>query len=327
VNNTIKQTTLKIGSDSSNQHDGLIYFLRTAVHHNENARFYLQSIHMIAPKVTAKDNKEDTDWYKNDKSNDDQSSCKLDLYQIVFNDNKGVESETIQSCGKTVNSMMQDFVKKSNYYVDIDYGLHRKDDQINFRVVNNTSESFTASEGDNNNILAWNSISYSPLSSLYNMSMCVFKMDDNKYYYIDTRDSKSILEYGEQCTLQTSNESISQSQAYFNAVMSDKYNPNQTYTYTITVPNYPNLKIGDLVKTVANAKKLNNLKEVNSIKFTFEHDKIPRLRTEIGLGELSPDLQLKKNIRQLRNSAKEETTEFSGSASPVSDEIYYEWDR
>jgi hypothetical protein len=223
--------------------------------------------------------------------------------------------------------MMQDFVKKSNYYVDIDYGLHRKDDQINFRVVNNTSESFTASEGDNNNILAWNSISYSPLSSLYNMSMCVFKMDDNKYYYIDTRDSKSILEYGEQCTLQTSNESISQSQAYFNAVMSDKYNPNQTYTYTITVPNYPNLKIGDLVKTVANAKKLNNLKEVNSIKFTFEHDKIPRLRTEIGLGELSPDLQLKKNIRQLRNSAKEETTEFSGSASPVSDEIYYEWDR
>jgi hypothetical protein len=194
-------------------------------------------------------------------------------------------------------------------------------------VVNNTSEQFVASEGDNNNILQWNSINYSPIGSLFNLSRCVFKTDDTKYYYIDSHDTKSVLQYGEQCTLQSTSDPISIAQAYFNATESDKFNPSQTYTYTITVPNYPKLRIGDLVKVVANAKKLNNLKEVNSIKFTFEHDKMPRLRTEIGLGELAPDIQLKKNIRELRSKAKEEDTAFGGTATPISDEMYYQWDR
>ena len=327
VNDTIKKTTLKIGSDHENQHDGLTYFLRTAVHKKADARFYLQSIHMIAPKIKATQESKDTDWYKNDKSSDDQSSCKLNLYQISFDDNAGVEGSDLPSCGKSINSMMQELNKDAGYYVNMTYGLHRKDDKINFRVVNNTMEQFIASEGDNNNILAWNSISYSPVGSLFNMSRCVFKADDLKYLYIDTHDSKSILNYGEQCTLQTSNEAISTPQAYFNAVESEKYNPSQTYTYTITVPNYPNLRIGDLVKVVANAKKLNNVKEVNSIKLTFEHDKIPRIRTEIGLGELAPDIRLQKNIQKLRSEAKDEDTSFGATATPVTEEIYYEWDR
>ena len=327
VNDTINQTTLHIGDDSEDFHDGLIYFLRKAVHKKDDIDVYLQSIHMIAPKVKAKDNKDDTDWYKNDDSNDDQSSCKLDLYQITFDDNRGTDPKELQSCGKSVNAVLQDVVKEAGYYVDITYGLHRKDDQINFRVINNTSEQYTASEGDNNNILAWNSISYSPISALYNMSTCVFKLSDNKYYYIDTKDSQSILNYGEQCTLQTKNEAISKEQAYFNALESDKYNPSQTYTYTITVPNYPNLRIGDLVKVVANAKKLNNVKEVNSIKLSFDNDKMPRLRTEIGLGELAPDIQLRQNIRKLRRDAQKESTSFDSTASPVTDEMYYEWDR
>ena len=327
VNDTIKQATLRIGDDAENQHDGLIYFLRQAVHHNENARFYLQSIEMEAPAITHKQGDKDVDWYKLDNSTDDQSSCKLDLYQITFNDNSGVEPATKQSCGKTVNAMMQELVDDAGYYVSMSYGKHRKDDQINFRVVNNTKEKFVASEGDNNNILSWNSISYSPVGSLFNLSRCVFKTDDDQYYYIDSHDTKSIFQYGEQCTMTTNNDKISKEQAYFNATESDKFNPSQTYTYTITVPNYPNVRLGDLVKVVSNAKKLNSLKEVNSIKFTFEHDKMPRLRTEIGLGELAPDIQLKKNIRKLRNKAKEEDTLFSSTALPITEQTYYTWDR
>ena len=327
VNDTVKKTTLRIGSDSKNYHDGLVYFLRTAVHKNESARFFLQSIQIVTPSVKATSESKDVDWYKNDDSNDDQSSCKLDLYQIAFDDNAGVESAYLKSCGKTVNAMMSQINDEAGYYVDMTYGLHRNEDRINFRVANNTSEKYTATEGDNNNILSWNSISYSPVGSLFNTSRCVFKTDNLKYLYIDTHDSQSVLHYGEQCTLQTSNETISKQQAYFNATESDKYNPNQTYTYTITVPNYPDLRIGDLVKVVANAKKLNSIKEVNSIKFSFEHDKIPRLRTEIGLDELAPDIKLKENIRKLRRDVKKEDTSFSSSATPVTDEIYYEWDR
>lgn len=88
----------------------------------------------------------------------------------------------------------------------------------------------------------------------------------------------------------------------------------------------PNLKIGDLVKVVANAKKLNNIKEVKSLKVVFQHDKLPRIQTTIGLDELAPDIQLQANIRKLRNNAKEESTEFDSSASPVTNEMYYEWD-
>lgn len=318
INNTVKKTTLS---------KNIVEFLKTSVHKNENIEVYLQSIHMIAPKVVPTKDSKDVNWYKMDDTTNDNSSCKLNLYQIVFNDEEGAEPSELNSCGKTVNSMMEQIIKEAGYTVYMKYGLHRKDDQINFKVVNQTSESYTATEGDNNNILAWNNISYSPVSSLFNISLQVFKTSDNVYQYIETKDSSSILKYGEQCTLQTSNDVISVSEAYFNAMHSDKLNPNQTYNYTITVPNYPNVKIGDLVKVVANAKKLNNLKEINSIKVTFEHDKMPRIRTELGLGELAPDIQLKKNIRKLRKKAKTESTYFFKSATPVSDDIYYEWDR
>ena len=157
--------------------------------------------------------------------------------------------------------------------------------------------------------------------------MQVFKTNDNKYQYIDTRDSKSILEYGEQCTLQTSSEPLSEKEAYFNAYYSDKYNSTQVYTYTITVPNYPNICIGDYVKVVANASKLNNIKEVKSVKMTFDSAKMPRIQTQIGLDELAPDIQLQKTIRKLRQKTREESTEFSSSATPVTDEMYYQWDK
>ena len=157
--------------------------------------------------------------------------------------------------------------------------------------------------------------------------MIVYKGFDNLYYFMDTRDPKSVMEYGEQCTLTTSSNAIGEKEAYFNATMSDKYNPVQTYNFTITVPNMPRLRIGDLVKVVANAKKLNTIKEVQSIKVTFDYTKMPRIHTELGLGELSPDLQLKQNIRQLRQSAKEKTTSFSKSAIAVTNPSYYEWDR
>jgi len=319
VNNTIKKATLKLSNNKS-----LIDYLKQI--HSEDSRFFIQSIQMITPKVKATNKDEDVDWYKSDKSTDDNSSCKFNLYQITFDDNASADPSDLQSCGKSVNTMLKELVDESGYYVNMTYGLHRKDDTINFRVVNQNQERYTATEGDNNNILSWNSISYSPVGSLYNLSMQVFKVLDGSYHYIDTKESKSILKYGEQCTLQTSNEAITEKEAYFNSTQSSKYNPEQTYTYTITVPNCPNLELGELVKVVANTKKLNSVKEVKSIKVHFEHDKIPRIRTEIGLDELAPNIQLQKNIRNLRENAKKETTEFSTSATPVTQDIYYEWD-
>lgn len=320
INNTVKQATLKLSGNKS-----LVDYLNTI--HGDGHKYYLQSLQFITPKQKATDENKDIDWYKSDNSTNDNSSCKLNLYQITLNDNASTEPSELNSCGKSVNAMLKEIVDKSGYYVNMTYATHRKDDKINFRVGNQSTESYTATEGDNNNILSWNSISYTPISALYNNSTQVFKGFDNMYYFIDTKNAPSILAYGEQCTLATSNEAIGKKEAYFNAVHSDKFNPVQTYNFTITVRNMPKLRIGDLVRVVANAKKLNTIKEVQSIKVSFDYDKMPRIRTEIGLGELAPDIQLKQNIRTLRQNAKEETTEFSSTAIAVTDPIYYEWDR
>ncbi len=320
VNNTIKKATLKLANNKT-----LIDFLKTI--HGENSKIYLQSIQMIAPARKSTKENEEVDWYKSDKSTNDNSSCKLNLYQISFDDNADVDPSDLQSCGKSINSMLKEIVDSAGYYVNMEYGLHRKDDVINFRVVNNSTPAFIASEGDNNNILSWNSITYSPIGNLFNMSVNVFKKEDGSYNYIETGDALSILKYGEQCTLLTNNNAITEKEAYFNATQNEKFNPNQQYSYTITVPNYPNIKIGDLVKVVANTKTLNSVKEIKSVKLVFDNSKIPRIQTTIGLDELAPDIQLQKNIRNMKNSAKKESTEFSSSATPVTSEIYYEWDR
>lgn len=326
INNNTKRATFK---DSNGKPLNIVDWIRQTHISNENV--YLQSIHMITPKKEVKkDSNEDANWYTYDKSTHDESSCKMDLYQITFNNNPEYnDAEEINSCGKTVNSLMQDIVKDTGYLVNMTYGLHRKDDKINFRVNNVKETSFTASEGDNNNILSWNSISYSPVNSFHNMSIQVYKLDSDQttsYLFIDSRHPTSILQYGEQSTLQTSNTPISTSEAYFNARMNPNFNAEQTYTYTITVPNYPNLRLGEYVQVNANAKKLNTIKEVKSLKITFDSKKMPRIQTEIGLDELAPDIQLKENIRNLRRSAKTETTSFTNGAKPVQD-YGYEWDR
>lgn len=321
INNTVMQSTLELDGKPLN----LVDYIKKAK--NIDGKIYLQSIQFIAPKIPiSKDNK-DTDWYKFDKTTKDYSSCKMRLYQIIFDDNQGINPKELDSCGKTVNEMMKTIVDSSGYLVDMSFGKHRKDDRINFRVNNKATPSFTATEGDNNNILSWNSISYTPVSSLYNMSMQVFKDFDGKYLYVDSRDPSSILKYQEQCTLQTVNEMMDKSEAYYNARMNDKFNSTQTYTYTITVPNYPDLQLGDLVQVVANAKKLSTIKTLKSLKISFSSTKMPRIQTELGLDELAPDVQLKQNIRKLRTDAKKETTSFFGSATPVSDENIYIWDR
>ena len=325
VNNTVKKATLV---DKNKKPLNLVDYINRA-DGTSNNNIYLQGIQMITPKVVQKkDDKTDTDWYKYDDSTIDESSCKMRLYQIVFNnDDNSANPKELNSCGKTVQDMIKTLVDESGYLLDMSFGKHRKDDYANFRVDNNSNIQFTATEGDNNNILSWNSISYSPVSSMHNMSMQVFKDLANNYYYADSRYPKSILQYQEQCTLETSNEPISPKEAYYLACMNSKYNPEQTYSYTITVPNYPDLRLGDFVQVIANAKKLSTVKEVKSIKISFDKGKIPRIRTELGLDELAPNMQLKQNIRKLRDSAKKDTTSFYRSAVPVTDPNIYVWDR
>ena len=320
INNTIKKATLRLQDNAS-----FSDFVKMQFGMNEDTQIYLQSIHMICPPKPKGD--KENYWYKVDKSTNDNSSCKMNIYQIAFNDNQLSEQEELNSCGKSINEVMKTVVDDAKYYVDMDYGLHRKDDKINFRVNNETKPVYVATEGDDNNILSWNNISYSPISSLHNLSLQVYKDTSGMYYYVDSRFPVSVLQYGEKCCIQTSTDVTSEHEAYFNCRMNPNFNPRETFTYTITVPNYPNVRLGELVEVIANNKKLNSIKDIQSIKIKFDKGKMPRVFTELGLGELAPDLQLKKNVREMRRNTKHKSTSFSKTAIPQTDVEIFGWDR
>lgn len=323
VNNTSKKITLSKFISKIRDYQG------------ENKQIYLRSISFIAPKIektattTDSDSVTDTstDWYTYDKSTKDNSSCKIKLFDISFNNESGTQPSDLSACGKSVNELMKSIVEDGNYIIDMEYGEHRCDDKINFRVDNSINPVFTATEGNNNNILDWGNIGYDPANGLFNMSMCVFKNTvTKKYSYVDSRFPESILKYQEQCTLLTENELIGAKEAYWNARHNDKFNPEQEHTYTITVKGFPDVHLKDYVEVVANAKNLTALKECESVTMTYSNTTKPVIQTELGLGELAPDLQVAKNVRLLRKNAKSKTTSFSSTATPIIDTNIYEWD-
>lgn len=315
INKTTKQINVDLMSFVKNVYNDF----------NNSNKYYLHSIKFIAPT-----NKED--WYKNDNSTRDEASCKIDLYSIDFNDNILINPDDLDSCGKNVNSMFEELLEKSNYTAKIEYSKHRKDDIIYFNLDNQSQPVYVAHEGDtdnyngNHDILDINGISYTPRSSLFNMSVVVFKDNKNRYNFVDTKDAESILKYGEQTTLQTSSEIIGSKEAYFNAMNNKNYNPSETFNFSIVLPYFVKTNVGDLVKVVANSRKLNTLKTVASVKYHADNHDIPKIQTELGLGELPVDLQIAKELREIRASAKKDSTIFSASAEPILDDEVYEWD-
>jgi len=296
-----------------------------------NRDIYLHTIRFVTPKIdAATDLTNTTDkkaWYTYDKSTHDNASCKMDLYQIIFDDRNELNPTDLQSCGKTVNALMEEIVASAKYKVHIDYGKHRCDDRIIFSVDNQTKASFVAQEGDNNNILEWSNISCSPVSVLRNTSVCVYKNSKGKYQYVDTRNAKSMLLYGEQTTLETNSEVNGSKQAYFLARNSGEFNPEFDYTFTIVVPYAPNLQLGDLVQTIALQSYLSDLKPIESIQIKYTNDNKPTIQTTLGLGEIEPYLRIKQQMANLRKQAKKKSTTFSTTASPIDDDTIYTWDQ
>lgn len=294
-----------------------------------DVKVYLHAINFIAPVIKTTNADKNTDWYTFDNTTKDNSSCKMYLSKIEFNNAAGSEPHDLDACGKSVNELMQSMVEEAGYTVVMEYGEHRCDDKINFKLNNSNTPVFTATEGDNNNILEWGNINFNPANEMFNVSRCVFKRNDGSelYGYVESKDLNSILKYQEQCTLITETDQIGEKQAYWDARHNEKFNPEQTYSFTITVKGLPDVNFGELVEVVANMKKLNTLKELNSRELIYDNKDKPILRTEMGLGELSPDIQVNKTIKQLRDSAKQRTTSFTNTATPVSTENIYEWEQ
>ena len=295
----------------------------------DGLQIYLRSIKLKSLSTGADGT--NAPYYETQENTIDNASCKLDIYACGFNNGTLINPTDLSSCGKSINTEIEALIKASGYVINMEYAKHRKDDIINFAVNNQNTAKFIAQEGDDNNILSWSSISYTPVTSLYNNSIYVFKKqgtDKATYKYVNSKNSGSVMQYGEQSSLQTTSEILSDKEAYYySRVKNDKYNWKPTYTYTISVIGTPDLDINDLVQVKADAQKLNTVKEVQSIKITYDYSKIPRIQTQLGLGEMAQEFQLKKLLREIRESAKKESTLFSGTASKITDTEVYQWER
>lgn len=328
INNTTKQINVD-----------LLKFIKEAVYredqHQEND-YYLHSIKFIAPKNNVVDSERSTeqgtrvykveDWYTYDNSTHDNSSCKMDLYSINFNNSTLINPKDLDSCGKSINTMISELITDSKYTASMIYAKHRCDDVINFSVDNKTDAKFTAKEGDDKNILEITGISYTPRQSLFNNSIVVFKDSSDKYKYVDSRSPTSVLKYGEQTSLITLSDKTGSKEAYYTAITNPKFNDVETFSFSVTMPFFVSANVGDLMKVISNDRHLNTLKEIASVKYKWSKSQIPKIQSTFGLGELPLDLQIKKELREIRASAKKETTHFSSSAEPITDMNVYEWD-
>ena len=310
INNATRESTII---------PNIVHFVKNAFPEMEDSDVYLRTVDFITP--TSEEN-----WYTSDGSVVDESSCKLNLYQIVFNNYKGVSPSDLNCCGKNLNDVFTEIVADADYVVFMDYATHRCDDKINFNVVDQSSAKFRAEEGKNNNILKWGNINYTPVSKLFNKSVVVYKSTDGMYYYVDTSNTNSILNYEEQISLQSETDVIGEKQAYYVARNNNDYNPNQSYTYSITVPGYPDIHLKDLVQVVSDKRKLNAVEVLEAISISYDINQIPRIQTELSLGELPDEIMISNSLKRLREANKPNTI-FGTTASANTNKSVYTWDK
>ena len=290
----------------------------------ENTDYYLHEVKLKAHPLN-----QENKLFESSESNIDNSSCKMDFYNFGFREGMVINPTNLQACGKTVSSMLETLVKDSGYLVEMNYSKHRKDDIINFKVDNELNPSYIVTEGDDNNILNISNISYTPVNNLYNNSVCVYKKQTEhgeQYYFVNSKYSHSILEYGELTTLETQSDPIEDRQAYYYARKNPNFTKDITFSYTLTLPGLINLNIGDLVKCIMNSKYLNDIKKVMSVKYNFSWAGVPRWQTTIGLDEISPEFKAKKKMQEIRRITREENTVFSKTAQHVDNSELYEWE-
>lgn len=313
MNNSVKQSTINLKEllmDLNDDHDG-------------DRKYFIHRISIKTPPSP------EGSWWKSDEHLIDDSSCKMDLYGLGFNDGTIINPTDLSSCGKTINTILKDLITKSGYICSIEYSKHRCDDILNLFVDNNDEPVLTATEGDENNILDWTNISYNPVGNLFNSSIYVYKENQplgHYYRFVTTKNIDSVLEFMEQCTLVTSSETMVSREAYFHARHNEKFKSKENYSYTIVIPFIHDLDLNDLVKIIANDHKLNDVKRVKSIQYDLSNDQVPATRMTIGLDEVAPELESKRIMRELRETAKNESTIFSGGAKIVQDKNTYQWE-
>lgn len=242
------------------------------------------------------------------------SDYKLLIRECGFSNYEEISSKNLGFSGKTLLDGVKECLDETEYLYKIKYddSNNRYDDKIEFYKDTDYDNPYaTYTQGSNGTIIGVSDISYAPLSTLRNNSIVMFKSkadsDDEEnisQMYTQSTLNNSIGEYREFTTIQQISGTISEREAYYEALKKEDYMRWPETSYTITVAGYDGVKPMDWVRTIMNRTYLNDVKRVSSVEINGSTSQTPQVRTTLGLGAMTKKMRAQAKLIKSRRDAK-----------------------
>jgi len=291
-------------------------------------KYYLKEVNILRHFEHMKDDKttDDVDESKLYDMIKEDSTYKMDIYNLGLESGEIVTSENLGTGGKTLYDAINDILGKANYTTNIVYSKHRKDDAINFsKILDTTDVKATFNEGFDGDIIGINNVKYSPTSDLVNNSVTLYKSltnenkDTVKYRYARKSHLEDVLRYGEQTHIESISDNTGFSEASQEAYDNlEKYYKPDT-TFTCTVVGLPAVNVNDYVATKTVNPILTNEYRVASRTVKAKVNERPVIRAEYGLGDVDNKLKVKNNLAKQRRELVKAKLDLTVPARYVDD--------
>lgn len=259
--------------------------------------------------------------------NTDHSSYKMLVSECGFSNYEEISSKSLGLSGQTLMDGIETCMDETDFLYKVQYAPKRYNDKIIFYKDDQYTEPADYNifkQGVEGNILTLSNIQYSPITTLKNSSICVYKsQEDNHneesltYNYTQSCYLDSVLEYGEHTVMTTASDNISDLEAFYRARTNKDFQDNMDISYSIQVAGYTGTELMDYVKTLMSNDYLNSIKRVNSIEITGNVEQRPMIKTTLGLGAIDRAMALSKKLQDDRKQARTEKAEVVGGIGYV----------
>ena len=259
--------------------------------------------------------------------NTDHSSYKMLVSECGFSNYEEISSKSLGLSGQTLMDGIETCMDETDFLYKVQCAPKRYNDKIIFYKDDQYTEPADYNifkQGVEGNILTVSNIQYSPITTLKNSSICVYKsQEDNHneesltYNYTQSCYLDSVLEYGEHTVMTTASDNISDLEAFYRARTNKDFQDNMDISYSIQVAGYTGTELMDYVKTLMSNDYLNSIKRVNSIEITGNVEQRPMIKTTLGLGAIDRAMALSKKLQDDRKRARTEKAEVVGGIGYV----------
>ncbi len=292
-NNTIREGNLNIynvlatGTNKSNIYIKQIAFLNT---HNKEALY---------DKKTKK------------------SACKILLSSCGVRKGLEINPESLGTSGKTILDSLKTVGEKSGLRMKLEYGKRRFSDKSIFFVNTDQDIDPKLSFREDTHYFKVSNIKFKPIESYINTTIKVYKAkkEENKdtiiNKFIATRSISNMFRFGEHMDLEVLSDNVGSKMAYYLAKNDPDLNTGLNFSYTLTIEDFYNLNLGDMVECIFYQAYLNDIKTVESIEINYEKSSITMV---LGMDEPARNIRILKQNQKNRTLAKTKNNIFYGGA-------------